>query len=71
MNQIHYVSKYLTLSQEGLVSKMDCPLDQGLLMCNLDFDDKIFLYCLSCEYKNFLGLKAINDMITQVELLRD
>ena len=50
---------------------MDCPLDQGLLMCNLDFEDRVFLYCLSCEYKNFLGLKAINDMIAQVELFND
>ena len=50
------MSKYLDLASEGLVSKLDCPMDQGLLMCNQDNNDKIYLYCLSCEYKNEIGL---------------
>lgn len=54
--QIQIVSKYLALAEEGLVSKLECPIDQGLLMPNMDLDDKIYLYCISCEYKNLIGL---------------
>ena len=65
--KIQVVSKYLALAEEGLVSKVECPLDQGLLMPNQTVDDKIYLYCLSCDYKKDIGLdlygrmeKAIN-----------
>ena len=61
--EIQYVSKYLALASEGLVSKMDCPLDQGLLMANMDLEDQIFLYCLSCNYKKYIGLKLYNEMV--------
>ena len=54
--QIQYVSKYLTLADEGLVPKLECPMDQGLLLCNQDDNDNIYLYCLSCEYKQNIGL---------------
>ena len=54
--KIQIVSKYLTLATEGLVQKMDCPLCQGLLMPNQDIDDIIYLYCLSCQYKNNIGI---------------
>jgi hypothetical protein len=60
--RIQIVSKYLTLAEEGLVSKVDCPLDQGLLMPNQTFDDKIYLYCLSCEYKKEIGLELYGKM---------
>ncbi len=60
--KIQVVSKYLSLAEEGLVQKMECPLDQGLLMPNQDNDDKIFLYCLSCEYKKIIGLEMYNKM---------
>jgi DNA-directed RNA polymerase subunit M/transcription elongation factor TFIIS len=56
------VSKYLTLSEEGLVAKMACPLCQGLLMPNQDNNDKIYLYCLSCEYRNEIGLDQYDRM---------
>jgi len=56
--RLQYVSKYIALSEEGLVSKLECPLDQGLLMPNLDKDDTIYLYCLSCNYKNEMGLEV-------------
>jgi DNA-directed RNA polymerase subunit M/transcription elongation factor TFIIS len=56
------VSKYLTLAEEGLVSKVDCPLDQGLLMPNQDINDKIYLYCLSCDYKKEIGLDLYGRM---------
>jgi len=54
--RVQVVSKYLAFAQEGLVPEINCPLDQGLLMCNVDNEDKIYLYCLSCEYKNFIGI---------------
>ena len=56
--RLQIVSKYIALSEEGLVSKLECPLDQGLLMPNLDNEDNIFLYCLSCDYKNTMGLEV-------------
>ena len=60
------MSKYLTLAEEGLVSKLDCPIDQGLLMPNQTVDDKIYLYCLSCEYKKVIGLDFYEHMEYEV-----
>ncbi len=56
--KIQIVSKYLALAEEGLVSKLECPIDQGLLMPNVDINDTIYLYCLSCNYKKNLGLEV-------------
>jgi DNA-directed RNA polymerase subunit M/transcription elongation factor TFIIS len=67
MQQIQYVSKYLALAEEGLVSRMDCPIDQGLLFPNLDNDDNIFLYCISCSYKKNIGLDLYNKIKEKVE----
>jgi len=55
--KIQYVSKYLSLSEEGLVPRLECPMDQGPLMCNETNDGIIYLYCLSCQYKNNIGLE--------------
>jgi hypothetical protein len=65
--KIQVVSKYLLLAEEGLVSKVDCPLDQGLLMCNINEIDEIFLYCLSCEYKKIIGYKLYSEMEKALE----
>jgi hypothetical protein len=46
---------------------MECPMDQGLLLSNLDLEDNIFLYCLSCSYKKFIGEKAYADIKRMVE----
>lgn len=67
MQQIQYVSKYLALAEEGLVSRMDCPIDQGLLFPNLDNDDNIFLYCISCSYKKNIGIDLYNKIKEVVE----
>lgn len=56
------MSKYLDLAKEGLVPIMDCPMDQGLLFANIDTEDEIFLYCLSCDYKKYIGLQMYNMM---------
>lgn len=67
MQQIQYVSKYLALAEEGLVSRMDCPIDQGLLFPNLDNDDNIFLYCISCSYKKNIGIDLYSKIKEIVE----
>jgi hypothetical protein len=41
---------------------MDCPLDQGLLFVNIDGEDKIFIYCLSCNYKKYIGVHLYKKM---------
>jgi len=56
------VSKYLSLSKEGLVPQMDCPLDQGLLFANTDEEEQIFVYCLSCDYKKYIGIHLYKNM---------
>ena len=55
--KIQYVSKYLLLSEKGLVPRLECPMDQGPLMCNETNDSIIYLYCLSCSYKKIIGLE--------------
>lgn len=67
MQKIQYVSKYIALAAEGLVPKILCPMDQGLLLCNQDLEDKIFLYCLECDYKKYIGLSVYNSIISEVK----
>jgi hypothetical protein len=55
--KIQYVSKYLLLAEKGLVPRLECPMDQGPLMCNETNEGIIYLYCLSCQYKNNIGLE--------------
>jgi hypothetical protein len=64
--QIQYVSKYIALSQEGLVPRLECPMDQGSLQSNLDLEDNIYLYCLSCDYKNNIGLEVYTRIVKLV-----
>jgi hypothetical protein len=64
--KIQYVSTYINLSLEGLVPKLLCPQDQGLLFCNGDGESEIYLYCLECKYKNTLGLQKYDDIVRLV-----
>jgi hypothetical protein len=64
--RIQYVSKYISLSEEGLVSKLECPIDQGLLLPNLNENDNIFLYCIECSYKKIVGIDLYNKIYNQV-----
>jgi hypothetical protein len=64
--RIQYVSKYISLSEEGLVSKLECPIDQGLLLPNLNENDNIFLYCISCSYKKIVGIDLYNKIMNKV-----
>jgi hypothetical protein len=65
--QIQYVSKYIALSREGLFPELNCPMDQGPLLPNQDYEEQVFVYCLSCEYKKVLGSKEYNDIVKAVE----
>lgn len=55
IKKIQYLSKYIALSEEGLVPRLECPINQGFLMPNIDLNDTIYLYCLSCSYKTTIG----------------
>ena len=65
--KIQYVSKYLSLSKEGLVPELLCPMDQGSLYPNQDSEDNIFLYCLSCNYKKNIGLGMYTNLKKMVD----
>ena len=67
MRRIQYVSQYIALSEDGLVPRLECPMDQGLLQSNLDLEDNIYLYCLSCSYKKFIGEKLYNSIKERVD----
>ena len=67
MRKIQYVSKYIALSEEGLVPRLECPLDQGLLFSNQTDLDEVYLYCLSCEYKKFIGFGFYDEIIKAVD----
>jgi len=67
--QIQKVSRYIKLSEEGLVPRMECPMDQGLLFCNQDTEENVYLYCLSCEYKKFIGIEFYNDILKVLQPL--
>jgi hypothetical protein len=55
------------MAKEGLVQEMDCPIDQGLLFPNIDVEDKVYLYCISCNYKSYIGTDLYSDMKRTVD----
>ena len=65
--KIQYVSKYLLLAEKGLVPRLECPMDQGPLMPNMDINDNIYLYCLSCTYKNLVGIDLYEKIVKKVD----
>ena len=65
--RIQYVSTYISMSEEGLVEKLLCPVDQSLLFCNQDLEDDIYLYCLECEYKKNIGSATYEKIVNLVE----
>lgn len=67
MVQVQNVSRYLNLSAEGLVPRIECPMDQGLLFCNQDLEENVYLYCLSCDYKRTIGLEFYGDILKALE----
>jgi hypothetical protein len=67
MRKIQTVSKYIALSEEGLVPRLNCPMDQGSLFTNQDLEDNVFLYCLSCSYKKVIGYEFYDDIIKKMK----
>lgn len=65
--KIQYVSRYIALSEEGLVSKLECPMDQGSLLSNLTDTDNIILYCIECDFKKTLGLELYSKIVSEVK----
>jgi hypothetical protein len=56
--------QYYELQTNGLVPTIACGNDKlhlGLVP-NMDSEDKIFLYCLECDYKKFPGSGFYNSM---------
>jgi hypothetical protein len=68
MMRIQYVSEYIKLSEEGLVEKLKCPVDEGLLFCNLNLNDEIYLYCLECSYQKNIGISTYENIVRMVKL---
>ena len=67
--KIQYVSTYISMSEDGLVEKLLCPVDQSNLFSNQDLEDQIFIYCLECQYKKFIGLDLYNKIVNKVDLI--
>jgi len=67
--KIQYVSTYISMSEDGLVEKLLCPVDQSNLFSNQNLEDQIFLYCLECQYKKFIGLDLYNKIVNKVDLI--
>lgn len=65
--RIQYVSTYISMSKDGLVEKLLCPVDQSNLFCNQDLEENIYLYCLECEYKNNIGKSTYDKIVKNVE----
>lgn len=64
--RIQYVSTYISMSGEGLVEKLLCPVDQSDLFSNQDLNESIFLYCLECEYKKNIGTSTYENIVRAV-----
>lgn len=71
--KIQYVSEYIKLSEEGLVSKLECPMDQGSLFPNMTIEEDIYMYCLSCSYRKDLGIdsKYYSEIVKKVDDVRN
>lgn len=69
--RIQYVSTYISMSEDGLVEKLLCPVDQSILFCNQDLTDVIFLYCLECEYRKNIGLETYSGIVKKVEAIKN
>ena len=64
--RIQYVSTYISMSEDGLVEKLSCPVDQSILFCNQSLQDEVYLYCLECDYKKELGLSSYEKIVNEV-----
>ena len=67
--RIQFVSRYIALSEEDLVPRLLCPMDQGPLFCNLSLTDEIILYCLECSFKKTMGIELYSQIKGEVETI--
>jgi len=65
--RIQYVSTYISMSKDGLVEKLLCPVDQSFLFSNQDLEDNIYLYCLDCSYKKHIGIATYENIVRAVQ----
>ena len=63
MNIVRF-TKYYNLSLNNKVLPLTCGLDEDhpYLVPNLDYDDRVFLYCLGCSYKMYPGQELCNNI---------
>jgi hypothetical protein len=57
---IQVIKEYILLSKDNSVPPFLCEWESehGLVYPNLDYDDRIYLYCLACDYKNYVGTET-------------
>jgi hypothetical protein len=55
------------MSEEGLVEKLLCPVDQSILFCNQNLLDEVYLYCLECDFKKALGVATYQNIVNRVD----
>ena len=65
--RVQYVSTYISMSEEGLVEKLLCPVDQSILFSNQNLLDEIYLYCLECDYIKNIGISTYEEIVKAVE----
>lgn len=61
---IRVFSKYYKLSLENKVLPIRCSIDEndGILVPNLSDDDRVYLYCLACDFKMWPGQELYNNI---------
>lgn len=61
---IKVFSKYYQLSLENKVLPILCSIDEndGILVPNLDEHDRVYLYCLGCNFKMWPGQELYNNI---------
>lgn len=65
--------QYFLYQSNGEVPQIDCGNDKSHLglIPNLDSDDKVFLYCLECNYKKYPGLSFYQGLLNKVKELEN
>jgi hypothetical protein len=58
---------YQKLAGEQKVPPLTCPIDKAELFPNLTHEDQLYLYCLECSYKNYMGLEMYEKVEKYVE----
>ena len=58
---------YQKLAGEQKVPPLTCPMDKSVLYPNLTHEDQLYLYCLECSYKNYMGLEMYEKLEKYVE----